>query len=265
MKNFTAEFPSFKVHTLLADALYGNKDFFKNVKIVFPKVQIISQLRSDQNIIYRDQKLNIKTFFESYKGWKHKIIVRGGKHLEVIAGGARLFINAHGKKSFVVALKYSGEESYRYLIADDLSWNMTEIMQEYTLRWLIEVFIEDWVCYCDYCSLAKQRGYDGSARPLILSLLFDPCFLLHPEQQSFIEQRQPLATLGSLINYAQCESLTHFISTIFNHEDPLNYWIKIETRIRKIFCVLRESKKHMNGRSHIFKERSIKKRCENAA
>lgn len=265
LKNFAAEFPGFKVYTVLADALYGNKAFFNNVKIIFPKVQIISQLRSDQNVIHRNQKLNIKAFFESYKGWKHKIIVRGGKHLEVMAGGARLFVNAHGKKSLVVALKYIGEESYRYLIADDLSWNMTEIMQEYTLRWLIEVFIEDWVCYCGYCSLAKQRGYEGSARPLILSLLFDHCFLLHPQQQSFIEQRQPLATLGSLINYAKCESLTHFISAIFNHEDPVNYWIKVETRMREMFCTLRQSKKHMSGRSHIFKEKSIEKCCENAA
>lgn len=253
LKSFSEEFSCFKVHTILGDALYGNRVFFDAIKIIFPKSQLISQLRSDQNIMFRNQKMNVKSFFSSYKGWKHEIIVRGEKLLKVTAGGARLFVNAHGKKAFVVALKYEGEQLYRYLIAEDLSWNMTEVMQEYTLRWLIEVFFEDWSCYCGYCSLAKQRGYEGSARPLILSLLFDHCFLLHPQQQSFIEQRHPLATLGSLINYAQCEAISHFISDIVNHENPQKHWLEIETRIRGIFCVLRKSGKHMSGRKHIFR------------
>jgi DDE superfamily endonuclease len=258
LRAFAKEFPLFIVHTVLADALYGNKTFFSGVKKIFPTSQLISQLRKDQNVTYRNQKINIETFFKAYQGWSHKIIVRGGKTLQVTAGGSRLFVNAHKKKSFVVAMKYEGETDYRYLIADDLSWNMTEVMQEYTLRWLIEVFIEDWSCYCGYCSLAKQRGCEGSARPLILSLLFDHCFLLHPQQQSFIEQRQPLATLGSFINYAQCEALSCFISDIVNHENPLEYWTTIEARMKEVFCVLRRSSKHMNGRSGVFIRRANK-------
>jgi len=44
----------------------------------------------------------------------------------------------------VVALKYPGEEEYRYLVASDLSWRAMDLASAYTLRWLVEVFFEDW-------------------------------------------------------------------------------------------------------------------------
>ena len=40
-----------------------------------------------------------------------------------------------------------GEKEYHFLQASNLSWNMKSIMEAYTARWLIEVFIEDWSCY----------------------------------------------------------------------------------------------------------------------
>jgi len=43
-------------------------------------------------------------------------------------------------KRFVVALKYEGEETYRYLIASDLSWRTLDIVQGHSLRWLVEIF-----------------------------------------------------------------------------------------------------------------------------
>jgi hypothetical protein len=224
LEGFVKEFPNFKVHSVLADALYGHEPFFRHLRQLFLESQMISQLRSNQKVILRNKKINVKDYFKTYSGWQHKIIVRGGKEIQVVAGGARLFVAAHNKKLFVIALKYEGEDNYRYLIANDLSWNMKEVMQEYTLRWLIEVFFEDWSCYCGFCSLAKQRCYDGSARPLILSLLFDHCFFFHPQQKSLIEQKKSLATLGSLINHAQYEALSQFISSIINHEDPPTYY-----------------------------------------
>lgn len=259
LEDFIKEFPDFTVHSILADALYGHRPFFCSVKTLFPKSQLISQLRSNQNVLFRNRKMTVSEYFKTHNGWQHKIIVRAGKEINVIAGGARLFVKAHNKKLFIVALKYEGEDTYRYLIAEDLSWNMKDVMQEYTLRWLIEVFFEDWSGYCGFCSLAKQRGYDGSARPLILSLLFDHCFLLHPTQKSFIENGKPLATLGSLINHAQYEALNLFISGIIHHENPQEYWVSIEKKIRALFCVLRPSSKHMNGRTDVF----CKKRPEN--
>jgi hypothetical protein len=39
-----------------------------------------------------------------------------------------------------VALKYEGEEEYRYLIASDLSWRTEDVVGGHTYRWLIEIF-----------------------------------------------------------------------------------------------------------------------------
>jgi len=61
--------------------------------------------------------MTVSEYFETHNGWQHKIIVRAGKEINVIAGGARLFVKAHNKKLFIVALKYEGEDTYRYLIA----------------------------------------------------------------------------------------------------------------------------------------------------
>ena len=59
-------------------------------------------------------------------------------------GSARLYVCAHHTKRFVIALKYEGEEEYRYLVARDLTWRTLDIVQAHTLRWLVEVFIQDW-------------------------------------------------------------------------------------------------------------------------
>jgi hypothetical protein len=92
----------------------------------------------------------------------------------------------------VVALKYEGETDYRYLVATDMTWCTMDTVQAYTLRWLVEVFFEDWR------HEAKQLDEDGSSRGLILSLLFDHCLLLHPEQTARIENKLPAYTVGSL-------------------------------------------------------------------
>jgi hypothetical protein len=39
-----------------------------------------------------------------------------------------------GKKRFVIALKYSGESEYRYLVATALSWRTIDITQAYSIR-----------------------------------------------------------------------------------------------------------------------------------
>ena len=51
---------------------------------------------------------------------------------------------AHGKKRRVVTLKYEDESNYRYLVATDMTSRTLDVVQAYTLRWLVEVFFEDW-------------------------------------------------------------------------------------------------------------------------
>ena len=62
------------------------------------------------------------------------------------------------------------EESYRYLIASDLSWRTLDIVQGHSLRWLVEVFIQDWKSYEGWSQLTKQPGEEGACHSVILSL-----------------------------------------------------------------------------------------------
>jgi hypothetical protein len=41
-------------------------------------------------------------------------------------------VKAHQKKRFVIALKYEGEDNYRYLVATDMTWPTRDILQAYT-------------------------------------------------------------------------------------------------------------------------------------
>ncbi|WP_221897730.1 hypothetical protein [Bathymodiolus japonicus methanotrophic gill symbiont] len=166
--------------------------------------QVISQLRKNQNIEYRGRIRSVESYFNSInKGIDQIIRVRGGKEIKVTVSSARLKVSSHSKKRFVIALKYDGENDYRYLVATDLTWRTQYIIQAYTLRWLIEVFFEDWKLYEGWGREAKQLDEEGSSRGLILSLLFDHCLLLHPEQIARIESKLP-EYLGS--RYF-CESL----------------------------------------------------------
>jgi hypothetical protein len=86
----------------------------------------------------------------------------------------------------VIALKSEGKEDYRYLVATDLSWRTKDIIQAYSLRWLIEVFFLDWKLNEGWGREVKQYDEEGSSLGLILSLLLDHCLLLHPEQTTRI-------------------------------------------------------------------------------
>ncbi len=59
--------------------------------------------------------------------------------MTVTVGSARLPVCALGQKRFVIALKYEGEDNYRYLVATDLTWRTLDIVQAYTFRWRIGV------------------------------------------------------------------------------------------------------------------------------
>ncbi|WP_221894169.1 hypothetical protein [Bathymodiolus japonicus methanotrophic gill symbiont] len=50
------------------------------------------------------------------KGIDQIIRVRGGKEIKVTVSSARLKVSSHSKKRFVIALKYDGENDYRYLV-----------------------------------------------------------------------------------------------------------------------------------------------------
>ncbi|MCP4285869.1 MAG: hypothetical protein GY792_15675 [Gammaproteobacteria bacterium] len=158
-----------------------------------------------------------------------------------------MYVCAHNTKRFVIAMKYEGEEEYRYLVATDLSWRTLDIVQVHTCRWLVEVFFQDWSSYEGWRQLAKQPDEDGSRRSLILSLLCDHCLLLHPEQSARFEHNLPACTVGSLCEVIKMESLMQCLWTIVSSDAPMTAFQRLATRAKEVFS-LRNSAKHMVGR-----------------
>ena len=160
---------------------------------------------------------------------------------------ARLYVCAQGKKRFVIALKYAGEEDYRYLLASDLTWRTQDIVQAFTLRWLVEVFVQDWKTYEGWGALTKQPGEEGSSRSLILSLLVDHCLLLHPAQLAQLNHRQPAYTVGSLIQRIKVDSLLTVIRELLDAKDPEQHFQRLADTLAQHFS-LAHSEKHLVGR-----------------
>ena len=249
LQHFEHLYTEVKIKAILADALYGNAKFMDKASAIFKGVQVISQLRSNQNIKWRGKTKNIQTYFNQInKGVPQLFSIRGGKLCKGIVSSARLYVKSHGTKRFVIALKYEGEKEYRYLVATDMTWRTCDIIQAYTLRWLVEVFFEDWKLYEGWGLEAKQQGEEGSSRGLILSLLFDHCFLLHPEQKACIENKRPMYTVGSLQRKLQIEALLETITDLFLTGVDISERLKaIADKVNDVFQLM-PSGKHMIGR-----------------
>ena len=247
LKHFQADYPTFKVKVIVADAWYGTADFLDKASTQFGGIQVISQIRCNQNLRYRGKTQNVKTFFSQYATVSQKFLIRGDFPRQVQVGSARLYVKAHQCKRFIIALQYEGENESRYLVASHLSWRTQDIIQAYTYRWLVEVFFEDWKLYEGWGQLAKQPDYEGSSRSLILSLLLDHCLLLHPEQRTRLENQQPAVTVGSLRQRIQVESLLAFIRRLLRVENPTGQLEQLSQTITEVFQ-LSPSKKHMNNR-----------------
>jgi hypothetical protein len=247
LEQFRHWHPTVTVKAVLADALYGTAAFMDRAKATFGAVQVISQLRSNQKVRFRNRCLTLEQYFARYPGVPQRYRRRGGQTVTLWVSSARLYVEAHGKKRFVIALQYEGESEYRYLVASDLSWRTEDIVQAFTLRWLVEVFIQDWKGYEGWGALTKQPGEEGSSRGLILSLLVDHCLLLHPAQLAQLNHRQPAFTVGSLINHIKVDSLLEVFRRILAAADPEQQLQQLSDTLTECFD-LRPSEKHMVGR-----------------
>jgi hypothetical protein len=214
---------------------------------IFRGIQVISQLRQNQKVRFRGKILPLTTLFRHYPGVPQTIRIRGGQAMTVWVSSARLHVCAHGTKRFVIALKYEGEDEYRYLVASDMSWRTLDIVQTHTLRWLVEVFIQDWKANEGWGQLTKQPDEDGSRRSLTLSLLCDHCLLLHPDQLARVEGNLPAYTVGSLRDRVKVENLVQFFRDVLASEHPQEQLEQVAQRAKEVFT-LNESGKHMVGR-----------------
>ena len=247
LREFRRCHPEVKVKAVLSDALYGNEPFMDAASSLCGGVQVVSQLRGNQKVRFRNRELSLPVFFERYPGVPQTIRLRGGEPVEVIVSSARLHVCAHGKKRFVIALKYAGEDEYRYLVATDLSWRTLDIVQAYTLRWLVEVFLEDWKLYEGWGNLAKQPDEEGSSRGLTLSLLCDHALILHPEQLTRLEDKQPAYTVGSLRDHCKSEAFLDCIRQILAADNPAEQFEELAKTVKTLYP-LAPSSKHMSGR-----------------
>ena len=244
MKQFRDSFPEFRIRCVSADALYCTGKFMDTASSCFGGAQVISQLKKDQNIVFRTKKISVSEYFTKYPGVPQKIRIRGGDEITVIMGSARLRVCSHGKKRFVIALKYEGETDYRYIVASDMSWRTQDIAEAYSLRWLSEVFFQDWKSYEGWGSLTKQTGEEGSERSLTLSLLCDLCLFFHPGQLTRIENILPVFTVGSLTESIKAESIVVFVKDLLNSDNPHIEINVLSDNLKKLFCPA-PSKKHL--------------------
>lgn len=236
------------IRCIVADALYGNKQFFKGVSRLFGGIQVISQIRYNQLVGFKNKKISVKRFFKRYQAIKQTIRIRG-EQVTVTMASARVHVHAHGTKCFVIALKYEGENEYRYIIASDLSWRATDIAQAYTLRWLVEVFFQDWKANEGWGQLTKQQGQEGSNRSLILSLLADHSLFFHPDQLARIENKLPAYTVGSLTEKIKVEGLLRLFEQTILSDSPVEKFKELAKAIEENVIVLNPSKKHMVNRN----------------
>lgn len=247
IKDFSERFPEVEIKIITADALYCTGDFMEKSHQYSPRAQIVTQLRKNQSVRCKNGKwVSLKKYFSRQEGVEVDLIVRGRKSKKVIMLGHRLEVKAHGEKRFVIALKYEGESEYRYLVASDLSWRSIDIARAYTLRWIVEVFIEDWKGHCGWHTMSRQQGVDGASRGVILSLLCDHMLLLHPEQSARLKSKQPGLPVGCMIERIKAEALVKTIECIVVADDPKAAFESFCQAVKESLPD-RPSSKHMAG------------------
>ena len=228
----------------MADALYGTATFVDGASALFRGGQVISPIRSNQNMRVGKRAQPVAAYFATHPGTPYSIRIRGGAEVVAMVGSARLYVCAHKTKRFLVAIKYAEEETYRYLIASDLSWRTLDIVQGHTLRWLVEVFIQDWKSYEGWSPLTKQPGDEGARHSVILSLLVDHSLFMHPDQQRQLKNNLPAYTVGSLRANVQVECLLEVIDDVVSSDNPQEKLKRFTQALPEVFA-FGQSKKHM--------------------
>ena len=248
VQRFKESFGHITVRAVKADALFGTAEFVDTVAGLYPNGQVISQIRSNQKIRVRGRQYCAEGYFNGRAAVKSRVAVRGGKEVAVYCSSVIAKVDAHGKKRLIIALKYEGEAAFRYIIAQNMTWRAQDVLECFSLRWLVEVFFQDWKMYEGWGQLTKHVGAEGSRQSLILSLLFDHCLLSHPAQAARIKDKLPLCTVGSLRNKLSIQCLLQVFEHILEQPRPKKYLEQLTENIDKVYT-LRDSSKHMSGRT----------------
>jgi hypothetical protein len=246
VKEFAENFPSIVVKAIAADCAYNTDAFITECSKYCKDAQVISEIRDNQLVFFGNKYQKVSDIFTNFLGTTENIILRNCGR-KITYRSAKLKVKSHGgKKLFVIALKYEGEENYRYLIAKDMRWRDIDVIKSYALRWLVEVFIQDWKSYEGWDNMAKQRGVIGADRGVLLSLLCDHALHLHETQLASYKNKEPAITTGSLREKVMCESLMTFIQNIVLSENPQEVFDTYSAKLSELF-ELKTSTKHLRG------------------
>jgi DDE superfamily endonuclease len=236
-----------KITAINADAAYSCAEFTNKCELMFPRVQVISQIRGNQLVRYGKKLKPIREVTASLTPVTTKILLRGKIEQAITYVNMRVWVKSHNRVLHVIALKYDNETEYRYLIATDLTWRGLDVIRAYSTRWLIEVFFQDWKAYDGWGKSACQRGIDGARRGVILSLLVDHFLLSHPLQLERVKAGVAAFTAGSLQRYLQSRGILDSVAQILESPDPKEALRELFNAIEK-WVEFRPSDKHMTGR-----------------
>ena len=248
LKNFKVQFDCIKIRATIADAFYGSKEFVDGAVSATGQNQVLSQIKKTQLINVNGKFIQVHKFFSNYHGKSEEITLRFNQK-KITYCAAKFKVKTHDKRLRIIALKYDGETDYRYLIAHDTTWQDIDIVKAYGLRWLVEVFIQDWKSYEGWDKLAMQRGVDGSENGLLISLLCDHALHFHQDQIELHENKDLAATVGSLREKVMMESLMSFMERILTSENPNDMFMEYSGKISQIF-ELKSSIKHMRNNEY---------------
>jgi len=245
--NFYQAHPSVSIKAVTGDNLYSSSAYMDELQSLLG-CQVIGSLKKTQKVKAKGRILSVNEYFQQNPPTERKIRIRGAEEVTVFYHSARLYVQSHGKKRFVIALRYSNQDEWRYLCATDLSWRTIDIIEGWTLRWLVEVFIEDFKVDEGWGQLAKQQGVEGAGRGVLLSLLLDLCLILHPQQEARLKNKEPACTVGSLLRLVRAEALLMFLKSLLVGKNGYGKLEELSQKIAEVF-ELQPSKKHMTGRN----------------
>lgn len=247
IQNFTNNFKEVSIISCSFDAAYGFDSHLRAVQTVLPKALIVSEMACNTKVTDKRRTASVKNYFNSIGAQKTKLKIRGGTIKDVEIKHARLYVESHKRVLNIIALRYEGEENFRFIITPNLSWRAIDVVQIFTFRWLVEVFFYDWKCYEGFGQAAIQQSYDGGLCGVLLSLLVDQCLLFHPEQIRRISSQLSACTVGSLREKLVVEFHLEQIKCLLLSENPQEK-LKAYSENMDICFAYRDSTKHMSGR-----------------
>jgi hypothetical protein len=211
--------------TLKVSCVTGDNGFASaSIQVAVSKLfncSYLSKANPKQNVIVKTVVISLESFFTRISSITRTIHIRG-RAVSIEYRSARVFVSSFNRKVLVVSMRYSGETSWQYLFGTDLTWTSESVIKGYGLRWLVEVFFEDWKQCDGWGAGALQRSVDGAVRGLFLSLLVDLFLLYYQHTNTSLQGhgRVELCSAGTVIRQLQAKAFHEAIEGILDHDNP---------------------------------------------